>query len=81
MRGPVAVNEVADPGERAATDAALELARLQGQVEAARALLVRLLQDVVVAESRLGASQASQLLEANEQLVIRSEERRVGKEC
>ena len=70
MRGPVAVNEVADPGERAATDAALELARLQGQVEAARALLVRLLQDVVVAESRLGASQASQLLEANEQLVI-----------
>ena len=64
------MNEAADSGERAVADAGLELARLQGQVEAARALLVRLLQDVVVAESRLGASQASQLLEANEQLVI-----------
>ena len=64
------MNEAADSGERAAADAGLELARLQGQVEAARALLVRLLQDVVVAESRLGASQASQLLEANEQLVV-----------
>lgn len=64
------MNESADPGERAAAEAALELAHLQGRVEAARALLVRLLQDVVVAESRLGASQASQLLEVNEQLVL-----------
>ena len=64
------MNEASDPSQRAAADAALELAHLQGQVEAARALLVRLLQDVVVAESRLGGSQAAQLLEANEQLVV-----------
>ncbi|HWH84843.1 MAG TPA: diguanylate cyclase [Burkholderiaceae bacterium] len=35
-----------------------------------RAVLIRLLQDVVQAESRLDASHAAQLVEANEQLVI-----------
>lgn len=54
----------------AAPDAAAELARFKGQVDSARALLARLLQEVVVAESRLGQSQAAQLLEANEQLVL-----------
>jgi diguanylate cyclase (GGDEF)-like protein len=43
---------------------------MQAQVESARVLLARLLQEVVVAESRLGKSQAAQLLEANEQLVL-----------
>ena len=53
-----------------APDVAAELARVQAQVESARVLLARLLQEVVVAESRLGKSQAAQLLEANEQLVL-----------
>jgi diguanylate cyclase (GGDEF)-like protein len=56
-------------GDLAPTGAA-ELARVKGQIESARALLARLLQDVVVAESRLGMSEAARLLEANEQLVI-----------
>jgi diguanylate cyclase (GGDEF)-like protein len=54
----------------AAPDAADELARVQGQVVAARLLLARLLQEVVVAESRAGKGQAAELLEANEQLVL-----------
>ena len=54
----------------AAAAAAADLARVQGKVEAARAVLVRLLQEVVVAESRRGNSQAARLLEANEQLVV-----------
>jgi diguanylate cyclase (GGDEF)-like protein len=53
-----------------APDAAAELARVRGQVESARVLLARLLHEAVVAESRLGKSQAAQLLEANEQLVL-----------
>ena len=56
-----------------------ELAQLQGQVEATRAMLIRLLQEVVEAESRLSTAQgpnlidseqAARLLEANEQLVL-----------
>jgi len=47
-----------------------DLARVQAKVEAARAELLRLLQEVVVAESRLNHHQASQLQEANEQLVV-----------
>lgn len=57
------------PGADAAA-AQHELDRVQRKVNAARAVLVRLLQDVVVAESRLGNSQAAQILEANEQLVV-----------
>ena len=40
------------------------------QIEALQATLVRLLQDVVDAETRLGSTQAAQLVEANEQLVL-----------
>lgn len=60
----------ADPSDSARALAARELARLTGQVEAMRAVLVRLLQDVVAAEKRLSNSEAEQLLEANEQLVL-----------
>ncbi len=47
-----------------------ELARLTERVEAMRSLLVRLLQDVVRAESPLNTSNAAQLLDANEHLVV-----------
>lgn len=50
--------------------ATAELVQLQSQVESARAVLVRLLQDTVEAELRFGSSQAAQLLEANEQLLM-----------
>jgi diguanylate cyclase (GGDEF)-like protein len=53
-----------------AADAERDLARVNDKIEAARAVLLRLLQDVVVAESRLSNSQAAQILEANEQLVV-----------
>jgi diguanylate cyclase (GGDEF)-like protein len=64
------VNQPADKTEGEAVNAAGELARLSGQVDAMRTVLIRLLQDVVQAESRLDNAQAGQLLEANEQLVI-----------
>jgi signal transduction histidine kinase len=51
---------------------ARDLARAQDKVEAARAVLARLLQDVVVAESRMSDGQAARLLEADEQLAFRS---------
>ena len=54
----------------AGTDAERDLARVQGKVDAARAVLLRLLQEVVVAESRLNSNQATKMLEANEQLVV-----------
>ena len=47
-----------------------DLARVQAKVEAARAVLVRLLQEVVVAEGRLSNNLAGQMLEANERLVV-----------
>lgn len=56
--------------ERAAAKAASELARLQQQVEQARAALTRLHRDVVEADGLLDGSQAARLLEANEQLVL-----------
>ena len=58
----------APPG--AAVDAERDLARVQGKVDSARAVLLRLLQEVVVAESRLNSNQATKMLEANEQLVV-----------
>jgi diguanylate cyclase (GGDEF)-like protein len=64
------MNSIPDPHDAAVASAESDLVRLQGQVDAMRAVLVRLLQDVVVAEKRLGASESSQLLEANEQLVV-----------
>ena len=54
----------------AGADAERDLARVQGKVDAARAVLLRLLQEVVVAESRLNSNQATKMLEANEQLVV-----------
>jgi diguanylate cyclase (GGDEF)-like protein len=47
-----------------------KLAALNERVQGMRAVLVRLLQDVVRAETRLDNHQATQLLEANEQLVV-----------
>jgi len=58
-------------GANAAAEAAADdLARVRAKVAAARAELARLLQDVVIAEARLSNSQAMQLLQANEQLVV-----------
>jgi diguanylate cyclase (GGDEF)-like protein len=58
------------PNDRSVAEAAAELARLGGEVEAMKALLVRLLQEAVDAERHLEHSQAAQLVEANEQLVL-----------
>lgn len=55
-------------GEVAAAEA--RLGRLNAQVAAMRAVLQQLLQSVVATEKRLDNSQAAQLLEANEQLVL-----------
>lgn len=54
----------------AAAEAEARLVRLGVEVEAMKALLVRLLQDVVEAERRLQHSEVVQLVEANEQLVL-----------
>ncbi|HSV52765.1 MAG TPA: diguanylate cyclase [Burkholderiaceae bacterium] len=62
------MDDIPDPVQATAS-AESDLARVQEKVEAARALLVRLLQDLVVAESRLSNTQAAQMLEANEELV------------
>jgi diguanylate cyclase len=56
--------------ESAAAKAAGELPLLQEEVEEARALLSRLLQEVAEAEKRRDGSHVSKLLEANEQLVF-----------
>jgi len=64
------MSEDTDSNNATARIAAAELARVQAKIEAARVLLARLLQEVVVAESGLRNSQAAQLLEANEQLVV-----------
>ena len=64
------MTQAPEPTDLATTNAARNLARLNSQVDAMRAVLVRLLQDVVVAESSLGANQSAQLLEANEELVL-----------
>jgi diguanylate cyclase (GGDEF)-like protein len=53
-----------------ADGAASELHRLNDRVAALRTVLIRLLQDVVRAESRLDGNQAARLLEANERLVV-----------
>ena len=59
-----------DPAAGPAVDAQGDLERVQHKVDAARTVLLRLLQEVVVAESRLNNNQAAQMLEANEQLVV-----------
>jgi len=64
------VNSTVDRNDSAAAKAAHELGQLQQRVAHTRAALSRLQLDVVEAESRLGSSQAAQLVEANEQLVL-----------
>jgi len=64
------MNQTPDPRASEVADAEHELARLNARIEGMRAVLVRLLQDVVVAESRVGSSEAALLVEANEQLVV-----------
>jgi diguanylate cyclase (GGDEF)-like protein len=53
-----------------AQQAQSDLERVERKVEAARAVLVRLLQDLVVAENALSNSQAQRIVEANEHLVV-----------
>jgi len=60
----------AEPAAASISLAEDKLARLGVELEAMQAVLVRLLQDVVRAESRLGHSQAETLVAANEQLVL-----------
>ncbi|MCV2356483.1 diguanylate cyclase [Paucibacter sp. B2R-40] len=64
------MDELPTPLTPTVASAEQELAQITQRVEAMRAVLVRLLQDVVRAESFLEHSQSVQLLEANEQLVL-----------
>ena len=66
----IPVEEARDPTATPVALAEGKLARLGVQVEAMQALLVRLLQDVVRAESRLEHTQVERLVEVNEQLVV-----------
>lgn len=64
------MTQTPEPTGQSVADAEAKLARLGAQVEAMQALLTRLLQDVVSAESRLDHTEAARLVEANEQLVL-----------
>ncbi len=64
------MNQPPNPKVSEAERSARELAELQEQVNAARVVLNRLLQEVVVAESRADVPRPSQIVEANEQLVL-----------
>ena len=64
------MKKAADQPRQSPTDAETSLVGLNAQVTAMRAVLVQLLQDVVVAESRLDSSQANRLIEANENLIV-----------
>jgi len=66
------VNTPSDPSPGTPEQAAHDLAHLQKKVDSARALLVRLLQELVVAESQGGGKPPAVMLEANEQLVLAS---------
>ncbi len=63
------VKPAPDADEPALAGAERRRASLGIQIEAMQATLVRLLQDVVVAEHRLDNTRSAQLVEANEQLV------------
>jgi diguanylate cyclase (GGDEF)-like protein len=65
-----AVTKIPDPDDQAIVAATDRLASLGVQVEATQAVLVRLLQDVAVAEANLDSSQAARLVEANGKLVV-----------
>jgi diguanylate cyclase (GGDEF)-like protein len=64
------VNSTPDRDGSSTANAALELVHLQEQAEVVRAVLRRLQEDVIDADTRLGKSQTVQLIEANEQLVV-----------
>jgi len=70
--GPCGASVPPDPGPGTPQQAAHELDRVQKKVDSARALLVRLLQELVVAESQVGRKPPAAMLEANEQLVLAS---------
>jgi len=70
-----------DAPESGVERAEAKLARLGVQVEAVQALLVRLLQDVVHAESRLEGLDAGRLVEVNEQLVVAAINSQVASEA
>lgn len=61
-----------EPTLVATAAAEAQLAQLSSDVVAMQGLLVRLLQEIVQAEARLGPDYAGQLVEANEQLVLAS---------
>jgi diguanylate cyclase (GGDEF)-like protein len=64
------MNDAPEQSDNAPTSAEGELGHLNGKVEAMRAVLAQLLQDVVRADIRLEHDQGAQLLEANEHLVV-----------
>lgn len=64
------MNKSTDPQESALASAVREHAELKRQIDSMRAVLTRLFQDVVHAESLLGSTQAVKLRETNEQLII-----------
>lgn len=64
------MNDTPASNDAATSNAARELAQVQRKVDEARAVLVRLLQDVVVAESQVNVGRTAQMLEANEELVV-----------
>jgi diguanylate cyclase (GGDEF)-like protein len=66
------VNTLPAPSPGTPEQAAHALARAQKKVDSARALLVRLLQELVVAESQVSRNPPAAMLEANEQLVLAS---------
>jgi diguanylate cyclase (GGDEF)-like protein len=64
------VSASTEPDNNPAEEGARELAALQRAVERARSELTQLREDVIAAQRTLHGSQAAQLLEANEQLVL-----------
>jgi diguanylate cyclase (GGDEF)-like protein len=66
------LNPTPDPNSGTPEQRERELAHVQRKVASARALLVRLLQELVVAEGQHGRSPPTAMLEANQQLVIAS---------
>ena len=64
------MNATPDQREAGTANSEREHVRLLRRVDSMRSVLVRLLQEVVRAECRLDNSQAAQLLEANERLVV-----------
>jgi diguanylate cyclase len=67
---PLPAGETPDEADSVAVRGARDLGGLEQQTELARAALNRLQVDVLAAQALLGSSQAAQLREANEQLVL-----------